>query len=60
MVSIKAEDDIVKIGVWLNYVDYFKENNHLKVFWVTQTIVCFAIQISFARMVDERIGNFVE
>ena len=48
MVSILAEEDIVKIGIWLNKERYFNHNFKLRAMWLFWVIFTLAIQAYFA------------
>ena len=48
MVSILAEEDIVKIGIWLNKEGYFTDNLSLKIMWLFQVFLTLGIQAYFA------------
>jgi hypothetical protein len=48
MVSIIAEEDIVKIGIWLRKEKLFQENKKLQSLWLLQLFATLIIQGYFA------------
>ena len=48
MVSILAEEDIVKIGIWLSKEGYFTGNMSLRILWLFQVFLTLGIQAYFA------------
>ena len=48
MVSILAEEDIVKIGIWLRKEGYFSGNVKLRNMWLFQVLLTLGIQAYFA------------
>ena len=51
-----VEDDIVKIGIWLNAQNYFKTRTCLYIQWILYCLAAFAIQIYFIYSVFKQVG----